>query len=234
MQTIQVTASRCRLSATPRPSIGVPLPLREHPFAAHRLSVGAHGDDEHAARVAWLTQRLCSELGVRGALAKRIVRGARCHDVGKAFVPRELLERAGPLNAAEFGEIKLHVTRGAALIKHRALERSVDLSLETSVVLLHHERWDGRGYPHGLAGEEIPLPARIVAVADVYDALVTERAYKTAWSHERAIEAVRDGRGTHFDPACADAMLALSQNLPERWKRNAQRAHERVMVKPPC
>lgn len=227
MNSIHVTASRPAASAATRALFQPTAERRRAAFAALPRD-DRHGDDPHAADVAWLAGRLCVELGVPDALARRVVGGARSHDVGKAFVPRELLERPGPLNAAEREEIKLHAARGAAQLERRALRQGLDLSIEISVALHHHERWDGLGYPHGLTGAEIPLAARIVAVADVYDALVTARAYKAAWPRESAIEIVREGRGTHFDPACADAMISLSRGLSEGWKRSAQRAHERA------
>lgn len=89
---------------------------------------------------------------------------------------------------------------------------------ELDIILSHHEKWDGSGYPHGLKGEQIPLLARIVAVADVYDALTSNRSYRKAWSHEEALKLLIDQKGTHFDPACVDAWVHVCEKEPSVYK----------------
>lgn len=135
------------------------------------------------------------------------------HDIGKAVVPREVLMKPARLTAAEFEQIKQH-TEVAAKILHRANQHFHDsfqkdsyLAMAREVALHHHEKWDGNGYPLGLKGEEIPLSARIVALADVYDALRSRRPYKEAWSHTETVKEITACRGSHFDPALVDAFL---------------------------
>jgi putative two-component system response regulator len=126
------------------------------------------------------------------------------HDVGKAQVPDAILKKPGPLTAVERSEIEKHTLWADAL-----LAESEEFAAARQVARSHHERWDGTGYPDGLAGEEIPLAARIVAVADVYDALISERPYKHAWQPEEAIAEIVRLRGTHLDAQVVDAFVHL-------------------------
>lgn len=131
------------------------------------------------------------------------------HDIGKVGIPDSILLKPGKLTAEEFEVMKTHT-----LIGFKTLESAVKNNpsakfyrFAQEIVLSHHERWDGLGYPNGIAGTEIPLSARIVSVADVYDALTTKRVYKSAFTHERAKEIIIDGRGKSFDPDVVDAFL---------------------------
>ena len=129
------------------------------------------------------------------------------HDIGKVGIPDHILLKRARLDAAEWEIMKTHAQLGADAI--RQAERDIDrplpvLSVARQIAHHHHERWDGHGYPDGLAGEDIPLAARLMAVADVFDALVTPRVYKPAFDFERARRAILDGRGSHFDPAVVD------------------------------
>jgi HD-GYP domain-containing protein (c-di-GMP phosphodiesterase class II) len=162
----------------------------------------------HVQRVAGLAAMLharwCEARGipadeaVRARDALRI--GALLHDVGKVGIPDAILRKPGRLDDAEFAEMKRHTEIGAALFA--GLRSEIDESA-AEVARSHHERWDGTGYPCGLAGEAIPLFARIVAVADVYDALASNRAYKEAWPRERIIGLFAEEAGRHFDPELA-------------------------------
>ena len=134
-------------------------------------------------------------------------RSAPLHDVGKVGVPDEILQKPGKLTKAEFEIMKTHTTIGAAALAEAEAEMGGSSFLSTAFEIAesHHEKWDGSGYPYGLAGEAIPLSGRLMALADVYDALRSKRCYKDAMSHEAACGIIRDGRGTHFDPAVVDA-----------------------------
>ncbi|MCK9259518.1 MAG: two-component system response regulator [Azoarcus sp.] len=144
-----------------------------------------------------------------------LYRCAPLHDIGKVAVRDVILLKPGALTPAEFEEMKQHVLYGSKALEvaEERLGTSSFLALARELILSHHERWDGTGYPHGLQGEQIPLPGRLMAVADVYDALISRRVYKPAFSHHRAAEIIRDGRGTHFDPAIVDAFFAVEDEF---------------------
>ena len=132
------------------------------------------------------------------------------HDIGKVAIPDHILLKPGLLTAEEFAIMKTHTLRGAATLD-AALEKypgTPFLEMARDIALMHHERFDGAGYPHGVAGEAIPLCARIAALADVYDALTSRRVYKEAWSHERARSVITSGAGKHFDPVMVEGFLA--------------------------
>jgi len=133
------------------------------------------------------------------------------HDIGKVGIPDHILMKPGKLNDEEFELIKNHTLIGGdVLLETEKLNSGrTFLSIGKMVAYHHHEKWDGSGYPHGMKGEEIPLSARIVAVADVYDALMSERPYKKAFTHEKAVEIITEGRGKHFDPALVDVFLSI-------------------------
>ena len=131
------------------------------------------------------------------------------HDIGKVGVPDSVLLKPGPLTPDEFEVMKQHTIIGSMTLD-AACQTYPDarfLAMARDIARSHHERYDGDGYPDGLAGESIPLCGRIVALADVYDALTTKRIYKPAFSHERAREIIVAGRGSHFDPAIVDAFI---------------------------
>jgi adenylate cyclase len=139
------------------------------------------------------------------------------HDIGKLGIPREILQKPGRLTPEEFEEVKKHVEVGRQVLeKARTTAVLLDetvYDVARNIVCHHHERWDGTGYPGGLRGEDISAEGRIVALLDVYDALVNERVYKKAMSHDEALDILRQGRGTHFDPAVVDAFLRVEQTV---------------------
>ncbi len=135
---------------------------------------------------------------------------APLHDVGKLGIPDRILLKPGRLTVAEFEEMKSHAELGERLLSSGS---SRVLQMAAVIAATHHERWDGAGYPTGLAGEEIPLIGRIVAVADVFDALTHARPYKAAWPRERAIATIEAGAGTQFDPRVVAAFLAMRADL---------------------
>ncbi|MCL6515319.1 HD-GYP domain-containing protein [Alicyclobacillus sp.] len=158
----------------------------------------------HNLRVTLYALQLARSMGVAKDGLRALARGGVVHDVGKLHVPDEILNKPGPLTPEERSVIEQHPITGYELCRYIGF-----MPDELAVIRHHHERWDGTGYPDGLRGEEIPLLARILAVADVYDALTSSRAYRAAWPRERALEVIREGAGSQFDPACAHAWLVL-------------------------
>lgn len=152
---------------------------------------------------------------------------APLHDIGKIQVPDAILNKPGKLTEEEFTLMKTHTTMGSEIIQHAIETVSKDesgyLQEAKNLAHYHHERWDGRGYPKGLAGEDIPLSARIMAVADVFDALVSRRSYKEGFPFEKAIGIIREGIGTQFDPRIAGAFLHAQDEV----RRVAEALHER-------
>ena len=143
-----------------------------------------------------------------------LVKSAPLHDIGKVGVPDSILLKPGRLTPSEFEEMKKHTLYGAEALTKAELVSGIDdntsfLRMAREIALTHHEKWDGTGYPNGLAGEDIPSSGRLMALADVYDALTSERVYKKAMSHENAAIIIRDGSGTHFDPYVVAAFIAL-------------------------
>jgi putative nucleotidyltransferase with HDIG domain len=157
----------------------------------------------HSERVSDLSVRLGVRLGLRDDELQVLRIGALLHDIGKIGVPDAILQKPGPLTPAEVERIKTHTTLGARILAHVPF-----LAAHIPIVELHHERPDGRGYPHGLAGEAIPRPARIVHVADAYDAMTTARSYRGARPPAEAVAEICRGAGTEFDAAVAEALAA--------------------------
>ena len=141
---------------------------------------------------------------------------APLHDIGKVGIPDRILLKPGQLTSAEFVIMKTHTTLGRDAIDHaeQALGKPLEiLRVAKEMVLSHQEKWDGSGYPQGLAGEAIPLSARLMAVADVYDALISERIYKRAMPHDQAVGIIFQGRGSHFDPDLVDAFIEIQFDI---------------------
>lgn len=162
--------------------------------------------EAHPERVGELSAAIAVELGLDEAYAALLSDAARMHDVGKVGVSDTLLMKPGPLTASEFERIKTHTTHGFEILRDG---QTPLLRLAAEVAYTHHERWDGSGYPRGLYRTTIPLSGRIVAVADVYDALVSERVYKKAWSAVDSLNHLIAGRGTQFDPQVVDAFIRV-------------------------
>ena len=144
-----------------------------------------------------------------------IANAAPLHDVGKIAVSDTILQKPGKLTPEEFEAMKVHTTKGSAMIEtlFAGMEDATFLRVAEEIAMSHHEHWNGQGYPQGLAGEEIPLPARIMAVADVYDALVSTRVYKPAIDPREALAIMFSESGTHFDPAIMDVVRRMQQEL---------------------
>lgn len=159
----------------------------------------------HIQRMAHYSALIARRLQLDADYADAILQAAPMHDVGKLGIPDYILLKAGRLTAEEMAIMRRHPVIGHDILKDSS---SAIIQLGASIALSHHEKFDGSGYPHGLAGADIPIEGRIVAVADVFDALTSERPYKPAWSLERAVAWLEDGRGRHFDPVCVDALLS--------------------------
>jgi HD-GYP domain-containing protein (c-di-GMP phosphodiesterase class II)/ABC-type Mn2+/Zn2+ transport system permease subunit len=160
---------------------------------------------EHNERVANLAVRIGDELGLRPEWSRALAQGGMVHDVGKLEIPDAVLNKPGRLTDEEFAMVKKHPVVGWEMARRLGMMRE-----ELEVIRHHHERWDGHGYPDGLAAEEIPLLARILAVADVYDALTSDRSYRAAWSVEQVDAYLREHAGSAFDPQCVAAWLRCS------------------------
>lgn len=175
-----------------------------------RLALAAEYRDDDTQQHAWRIGRTCgmlsSTLGLSEDQVELVGRASPLHDIGKIGLPDAVLLKPGRLTAAEFEQVKQHTTIGARILSggHSPL-----LRLAHVIALTHHERWDGGGYPGGLIGEEIPVEGRIVAVADVFDALTHTRPYKSAWRIEDAVAEIRAQAGRQFDPCVVDAFLTL-------------------------
>lgn len=162
----------------------------------------------HNYRVATYAVRLGEEIGLKPAQMRDLIAGAFLHDVGKIGISDAILLKRGPLEAAEFAEMKRHVMLGVEI-----LGKAAWLQRAREVVEFHHERYNGGGYPKGLVGEEIPLLARVFAVVDVFDALISARPYKDAFAFEVAMATLRNGTGRLFDPALVSAFERIAHTL---------------------
>jgi HD-GYP domain-containing protein (c-di-GMP phosphodiesterase class II) len=166
----------------------------------------------HGARVAALAEPIARELGWDGERIRALRWAAPLHDVGKVKLRPQLVGKPGPLTLEELAEMRSHPAAGAQLVLplrkfHDALP----------YVLFHHERWDGGGYPAGLKGRRIPVEARILAVADAFDAMISPRPYRRALTHEHALAEVEAGAGTQFDPAAAELFVEAWREGWDTW-----------------
>lgn len=160
----------------------------------------------HDRRVGWIAARLAETLGLDGYQVSLVSRGAVLHDIGKIAIPQSILRKTGSLNEAEFNIMKLHTVIGAQLLSGGGSDLA---RTAQQIAAAHHERWDGKGYPYGLRREHIPLAARIVAVADVFDALTHERSYRPAWTVEAALAQLEVMSGDALDPQVVNAFFDL-------------------------
>ncbi len=159
---------------------------------------------EHSIRVSEYAVKIARKLGFREEQCEGLRKMALLHDIGKIGIPDSVLNKPGRLTDEEYEIMKSHVTRGAEILKDFTLVEDVVIGARH-----HHERYDGKGYPDGLRGEEIPLLARIIGVADAFDAMTVHRVYRNRLSEEHVLNEIKNGRGTQFDPQCVDILLAL-------------------------
>jgi putative two-component system response regulator len=172
----------------------------------------------HVIRMSQYARLLALAAGLGEALADELLHAAPMHDVGKIGIPDHILLKPGKLDADEWTVMQTHAAIGADIIGEHP---SGVLRLAHRVALEHHEKFDGSGYPNGLAGEQIHIAARIVAIADVYDALTSARPYKAAWPDEQVIAYLTQQRGSHFDPGLVDLFLGLLPEVAQiraRWR----------------
>jgi putative two-component system response regulator len=159
----------------------------------------------HLTRMAEYSRLIAQQLALDEEMVQRIFLAAPMHDVGKIGIPDHILLKPGKLDASEWAEMQRHAEYGYEILRHT---NTPVLKLGAEIAWCHHESWDGTGYPRGLKAEQIPMSARIVAVADVFDALTTKRPYKSAWSLTDAIKELRQLSNQKLDPACVQALMA--------------------------
>lgn len=176
--------------------------------AIHRLSRAAEFRDPetgaHLSRMSRYSRHIAKNLGLATNEQELILEAAPMHDIGKVGIPDNILLKPGKLDDEEWEIMKRHAGIGASILKN---SESPLLQAASMIALTHHEKFDGSGYPQGLKGEDIHIHGRIIAVADVFDALTSSRPYKPAWELERAIALIHEGSGSHFDPKCVDAFF---------------------------
>jgi putative nucleotidyltransferase with HDIG domain len=158
----------------------------------------------HNYRVAMYGLQIAQAMNLNAEMLQALTRGGLIHDVGKIQVPGDILNKPGRLTSDERIVIEHHPMVGYEMCSYIGL-----MNEELSVIRHHHEKWDGTGYPDKLKGPAIPLLARILAIADVYDALTSRRSYREPWSHERALQVIVEDSGTHFDPECVSSFVQL-------------------------
>jgi CHASE2 domain-containing sensor protein len=180
----------------------------------HRLAQATESRDQetgmHLERISRMCERVGLAMGMTPTQAETLRNASLLHDVGKIGIPDSILLQTGELSPRDRELMRRHTTIGSAIL---AGSGSPVMRMAEQIARTHHERWDGHGYPAGLSGERIPLPGRICAVCDVFDALLSERPYKEPWPAEEALEQIRRERGHHFDPAVVDAFLGIVDEL---------------------
>jgi putative two-component system response regulator len=174
----------------------------------HRLSKAAEYRDPetglHIKRMSWYSKHIAAQLGFSLVEQDLILEAAPMHDIGKVGIPDAILLKPEKLTDVEFSFMKEHARIGYEILNGSS---SCLMQIGAQIALTHHEKYDGSGYPYGLKGEEIPIYGRIIAVADVFDALTSARPYKEAWSIERSVQFLKDNSGKHFDPRCLEAFF---------------------------
>ncbi|MCD6142374.1 HD domain-containing protein, partial [Candidatus Bipolaricaulota bacterium] len=188
----------------------------------YRLARAAEYKDEdtgtHIMRMSHYAATVARELGLPEDEAESILYAAPMHDVGKIGIPDRILLKPGKLDPDEWKVMKQHTLIGGKILSG---SEAGFIKLAEVIALTHHEKWDGSGYPNGLTGEDIPIAGRITAIADVFDALTSKRPYKEPFPLEKSFSIIREGRGTHFDPAVVDAFFAVTDEIlaiKERFK----------------
>jgi putative nucleotidyltransferase with HDIG domain len=171
---------------------------------ARALEMREHETANHSRRVVEYSIRMAVELGIKGSQLVNIRRGALLHDIGKMGVPDSILLKPGSLTPEEWAIMRQHTVFAKTMLSEIEYLRPC-----ITIPYHHHEKWDGSGYPLGLAGEKIPLEARLFAVIDVYDALTHDRPYRLAWTREKAASYLLEQKGSHFDPQVVDLFLKV-------------------------
>jgi putative nucleotidyltransferase with HDIG domain len=185
---------------------------------AAALDIRDHSTGAHTARVTALTVELGRRLGLSPEDIEQLRRGAILHDIGKMGLPDRVLTKPGPLDEDEWMLMRQHPDLAVEMLKSISF-----LAPAVVVPAAHHERWDGTGYPRGLAGEDIPVFARIFAVVDVYDALTSERPYRQPLNRDDALAYIESGSGTHFEPQVALEFVAMMRSAPQSESEEVRR-----------
>ena len=186
---------------------------REEETLIRLAKAGEYRDEEtgnHILRISRYSQLIADQLGLSEELCDLIAQAAPMHDIGKIGIPDAILLKPGRLTPEEFKIMQQHTEVGYEILKDSP---SKYLQTGSIIALSHHEKFNAQGYPHGLRGDKIPLEARIVAVADVFDALVSNRPYKKSWPVEKAFDYIKQERGSHFDPDCAEIFVNESTRV---------------------
>lgn len=174
----------------------------------HRLVLAAEYKDEdtggHIMRMSRYSALIARKLGLSGMDIQHILYASPMHDVGKIGIPDSILLKPGRLTEKEFGMMKTHTIIGANILAYSKVKL---IQIAEHIALSHHEKWNGKGYPQGLSRKDIPIPARIVGLADVFDALTSKRPYKTPYTLERSLDIIKGEREKHFDPDVTDVFL---------------------------
>jgi len=165
----------------------------------------------HVMRMSHYSKELALAYGLTDKQAEILLHAAPMHDIGKIGIADSIMLKPGKLTDEEFATMKHHPEIGAEIIGDCG--DSLLLKVAKSVSLTHHEKWDGTGYPKGLAGEDIPIEGRICAIADVFDALTSKRPYKDAWSIEKTVDFLQSQKGKHFEPKLVDLMLEIMPKI---------------------
>jgi putative two-component system response regulator len=196
--------------------------IKAHLETLSRLSMAAEFKDEdtahHIHRMSRYSALMAEKYGLDEDQVDLVLNASPMHDIGKIGIPDAILLKPGPLDPAEWEVMKTHTEIGAKILDSSS---SNYLAAGRSIALAHHEKWDGSGYPAGLAGEDIPLFGRICAIADVFDALTSKRPYKEPYPNEKALEIMREGRGTHFQPELLDLFFdnfAMVEEIQKQFR----------------
>lgn len=180
----------------------------------HRLAAAAECRDQytgsHIMRVSRYAEAIAKKMDMDGGFVKSLLYAASMHDIGKIGIPDKILMKPGKLNDKEWETMQQHTVIGAKILNGSKQDY---MKLGEEIALTHHEKWNGGGYPQGLAGERIPISGRIVAVADVFDALISERPYKPSLSLRESFTIIKNERGTHFDPDVVDAFIGIKPEI---------------------
>ncbi|MGB9823589.1 MAG: HD domain-containing phosphohydrolase [Candidatus Hydrothermia bacterium] len=192
-------------------------------YAIYTLSSATEFKDkvtgDHIKRISRVSYLIAKTMGMDKTFCELILYASPMHDIGKVAIPDYILNKPDRLSATEWEIMKKHVIYGAQIIGDSDLPL---FQMAKKIALYHHERYDGNGYPYGLSGEKIPIEARIVQVADVFDALVSPRPYKIPWSFQDAIDYIRDMKGEQFDPNAAEAFLEKTDLIARLYHQNVE------------
>ena len=191
----------------------------------HRLALTAEFKDfntgAHIMRIREYSALIARKMGLPEEDVQLVYLASPMHDIGKIGIPDKILLKRGKLSPKGFSVIQMHTVFGAKILED---SKSSILRTAHTIAETHHERWDGSGYPHGLAGENIPLLGRIVSVADVYDALTSVRPYKDAFPGDVSLDIIAEGRGSQFDPDVVDIFLDTVEDVEHIFKRHRESA----------